>query len=179
MALPTPLHATRDEVREALRPLRNDVSIAVFASGNAFSVGAIIRVAHSFLVREIVVIGGEGWYEKASMGMHRFENVVRVADEGAFFAHVAGRPVWALEKDRARRGLYDVRGYPRDVVLVVGSERGGVPPTTLDRADEIVGIPLYGVNHSLPVAVAAGIALSDWARRRYAEGTLVTAPREG
>ncbi len=30
----------------------------------------------------------------------------------------------------------------------------------------MVGIPMYGVNHSFPVAVAAGIVLSDWARRR-------------
>jgi tRNA G18 (ribose-2'-O)-methylase SpoU len=32
---------------------------------------------------------------------------------------------------------------------------------------------MYGVNHSLPVAVAAGIAMHEWARRRYADGAVV------
>jgi hypothetical protein len=35
---------------------------------------------------------------------------------------------------------------------------------------------MYGVNHSLPVAVAAGIVLSDWARHRYGAGATVTGP---
>ena len=51
---------------------------------------------------------------------------------------------------------------------MLGSERFGVPGEVLDRADEVLGIPLYGVNNSLPVTVAAGIVMSEWARRRYA-----------
>ena len=62
--------------------------------------------------------------------------------------------------------------FPRDVVFVLGSERFGVPEEVLDAADEVVGIPIYGVNHSLPVAVAAGIVMHEWARRRFAEGAL-------
>ena len=34
-------------------------------------------------------------------------------------------------------------------------------------------IPLYGVNHSLPLVVAAGIVLHEWARRRYADGATI------
>ena len=49
---------------------------------------------------------------------------------------------------------------------------GGLPASLLARADEVLGIPLYGVNHSLPVAVAAGIVMSEWARRRYAPGVI-------
>jgi tRNA G18 (ribose-2'-O)-methylase SpoU len=38
---------------------------------------------------------------------------------------------------------------------------------------EVVAIPMYGINHSYPVAVAAGMAMAEWARRRYAAGRLV------
>jgi len=41
------------------------------------------------------------------------------------------------------------------------------------RADEVLGIPLYGVNNSLPVTVAAGIVMAEWARRRYRDGVTV------
>jgi tRNA G18 (ribose-2'-O)-methylase SpoU len=176
MALVPPFDYTPEEVRSLLRPLRNGMSVAVYSAQNAFAVGAIIRVAHSFLAREIILIGESPWYEKASMGMQRFEDVVVLRDEDAFFEHTNGRPLWAIEKDHAKQSLYDVAAYPEDVVLVLGSERAGLPPVVLDRADTVLGIPMYGINHSFPLAVAAGIVLSDWARRRYAPGTTIAGP---
>lgn len=173
MALFPPIDDPPEVVRAALAPLRNDLSVAVHSCGNAFAVGAIIRVAHSFLVREVLIVGDAPYYEKASMGMEKYENVVRVADDEAFFEHVRGRPVWAVEKDAARRSLYG-GPFPAGVVFVLGSERGGLPPDFLARADEIVGIPMYGVNHSFPVAVAAGMVMGEWARRRYGGGALVS-----
>src|SRR6478609_5249950 len=118
MGLSPPLDSTPEEVRALLAPLRNDFTIALHAADNAFAVGAIIRVAHSFLVREIVIVGDAPYYEKASMGMEKYETIVRVPDEAAFFAHVAGRPVWAVEKDHARTNIYAVGAFPDDVVLV-------------------------------------------------------------
>ena len=176
MALVPPLDLPPEEVRALLLPLRNELSIAVYNCQNAFAVGAIIRVAHSFLVRELIVIGDAPWYEKASMGMQRYENVVRVPDEASFFRAVRGRPVWSVERDHATVGIYDVAAYPRDVVLVFGSERAGLPDTVLERSDAVIGIPMYGINHSFPVAVAAGMVLFDWARRRYAPGTTIVGP---
>ena len=179
MALVPPIDLPVQEVRALLEPLRNRVSVAIYNCQNAFSIGAIIRVAHSFLVREIVIIGRAPWYEKASMGMQRYENLVTLADHESFFRHAAGRPIWSVEKDHATIGLYDVPFYPDDVILVLGSERAGLPQIILDRSDAVVGIPMYGVNHSFPVAVAAGIVMSDWARRRYAPGTTVSGSSPG
>jgi tRNA G18 (ribose-2'-O)-methylase SpoU len=173
MALIPPIDMPADDVRSLLGPLRNDVSIAVYNCQNAFSVGAIIRVAHSFLVREVLIIGDAPWYEKASMGMQRFEQIEVLADEAAFLERVAKRPIWAVEKDAATLTVGAIERYPQDVVLVLGSERAGLPRSIVDRADQVLGIPMYGVNHSFPVTVAAGIVLFDWARLRYAPGTIV------
>ncbi len=52
-----PFGLTTDEIRAELSPLRSDFSVAVCRAKNPFNVGAIIRVAHSFLVREIFLIG--------------------------------------------------------------------------------------------------------------------------
>jgi tRNA G18 (ribose-2'-O)-methylase SpoU len=167
MPLSSPLDASPEEVKEALAPLRHDFSVAVFAAENAFAVGAIIRVAHNFLAREIVLVGSEPHYEKASMGMEKYESIVRVDGEEALLAHVRGRPVWCLEKEHAKRSLYAAEPFPKDVVFVFGSERFGIPQSLIDRADAVVGIPIYGVNNSLPLAVASGIVMSEWARRKY------------
>lgn len=173
MALPIPLDASTEEVRATLEPLRNDFAIALHAAENAFAVGAIIRVAHNFLAREIILVGEAPYYEKASMGMEKYERIVRVSDDEALLAHVGERPLWCVEKDAATTSLYAVDAFPKDVVLLFGSERFGVPASLTACADRTLGIPIYGVNHSLPLAIAAGIVMSEWARRRYAPGTTV------
>jgi tRNA G18 (ribose-2'-O)-methylase SpoU len=172
MAIEKPIESSAEAVRSALAPLRNDFSIAVFSPGNAFAVGAIIRVAHSYLAREILIVGGDKWYPKASMGMHKYERIVRLPDPAALLGALGGRPLWAVEKDCARISLHAVTAFPQGVVFAFGSERFGLPSELLERADEVVGIPLYGVNHSLPVTVAAGIVMNEWARRKYVEGAV-------
>jgi tRNA G18 (ribose-2'-O)-methylase SpoU len=171
--LDPPIPYPAQTVRDALAPLRNDFSIALWAPGNAFAVGAVVRVAHSYLAKEIFVVGVGGWYPKASMGMHKYENVVRVADTEALLDTTAGRPIWVIEKEAARRSLHDVTAFPPGVVFVFGSERSGVPAEVVGRADDVIGIPIYGVNNSLPLAVAAGIVMNEWARRKYVDGAVV------
>ncbi len=178
MGLFPPLGADPDEVRALLAPLRNDFSIALHAADNAFAVGAIIRVAHSYLAREILVIGRAPYYEKASMGMEKYETIVRVDDDDAFLAHVGERPLWAVEKDHATTSVHAVDRFPKDVVLLFGSERFGIPEALVRRAQAVIAIPIYGVNHSLPLAIAAGIVMNEWARRHYASGVLVPSSRE-
>lgn len=161
----TPFGLDLGTVRHELARLRVDMSVAVVRAKNPFNVGAIIRVAHSFLVREIFLIGSESYYERASMGMHRYETIVECADEAEFLQQVAGRPLVSVERDHAQTTLWQAN-FPKNVVLLFGSENDGVPPALLAASDQIIAIPMYGINHSFPVAVASGMVLCEWARRR-------------
>jgi TrmH family RNA methyltransferase len=64
--------------------------------------------------------------------------------------------VWA-----AGLGGHDARTWRpiRPVLLMLGSEGGGLAPETFDLADGVVSIPLDRDVESLNVAVAAGILL--------------------
>lgn len=159
-----PFDMSLEEARQELAALRRDLSVAVVRAKNPFNIGTIIRVAHSFLVREIFLIGDEPYYERASMGMHRYETIVSCPDDEAFLEAVRGRPLVSVERDHANTTLWEVE-FPRDVVLVFGSENDGVPQRLLDASDEVIAIPMYGINHSFPVSVATGMVLCEWARR--------------
>ena len=165
-----PFGMSIDDQRDLLEPLRAKMSVAVIRAKNPFNVGAIIRVAHSFLVKEIFLVGTEPYYERASMGMQKYENIVECADESAFLEAVAGRPIFGVERDHADTTLWQV-DYPDDVVLLFGSENDGLPEVLLGACDTIIAIPMYGVNHSYPVAVASGMVLCEWARRRDPRGS--------
>jgi tRNA G18 (ribose-2'-O)-methylase SpoU len=156
------------EIRDSLAGLRRPLSIAVLRARNPFNVGAIIRVAHSFLAREIILVGTEPYYERASMGMERYETIVSLPDEASFLEHVRarGRKLVVFEKEAARVDLWHA-DLPDDCVMLFGSETTGVPAELVVAADLVVGIPMYGINHSFPVTVAAGIAMAEWTRRHY------------
>ncbi len=71
-----------------------------------------------------------------------------------------------FEKEYAQVDLWRAE-LPEDCVMVFGSEVSGVSPEIVAAADLVVGIPMYGINHSFPVTVAAGIAMAEWTRRYY------------
>jgi len=158
------------EIKHELDRLRTPLRIAVQRSKNPFNIGAIIRVAHSFLVREIILIGEEPYYERASMGMEKYENITKLTDEAAFIDRVARDRlrVIAIEKDHPRvHGLWDYTFPEQGCVLLFGSENEGVSPDLLAIAEAVVAIPMFGINHSYPVSISAGIALAEWSRRYW------------
>jgi tRNA G18 (ribose-2'-O)-methylase SpoU len=131
-------------------------------------VGAIIRVAHSFLVQEVILVGDEPFYERAAMGMDRYETLVLLPSETDLVAWARERalPLVVFEREQARVDLWRAE-MPEACVMVFGSEKEGVPASLIDAADQVVGIPMYGINNSFPVSVAAGIAMAEWTRRHF------------
>lgn len=164
-----PFGLSTEQIKDELAPIRNDFSIAVVRAKNPFNIGSIIRTAHSFLVREIFLVGTEPFYEKAAMGMQKYETIVECSTEELFLEKVVGRTLVGVEKDLARTTLWEVP-MPKDLVFLFGSEDDGLPPALAEKCDEILAIPMYGINHSYPVAVAAGMVLCEWARRNDPRG---------
>lgn len=157
------------DIRASLGAVRRPLRIAVMRARNPFNVGAIIRVAHSFLVQEILLVGNEKYYERAAMGMAKYENIVDLPDEETFLdlARARGWKLVVFERELATADLWKAE-LPDDCVMVFGSEAEGVPAPIVAAAHQVVAIPMYGINHSFPVAVAAGIAMAEWTRRHYA-----------
>ena len=166
-----PFGLSTQEIKDELAGLRHDLSVAVIRAKNPFNIGSIIRTSHSFLVREIFLVGTEPFYEKAAMGMQKYESIVTCPTEEDFLARVAGRPLIGVERDQARSTLWDAP-MPKDLVFLFGSEDDGLPPSLLAACDDVLAIPMYGINHSYPVAVAAGMVLCEWARRNDPRGSL-------
>ncbi len=161
----------RSEIRGELDRIRHPFRIAIDRAKNPFNIGSIIRTAHSFLVKEIILVGTEPWYERAAMGMQRYENILELPSERSFLDLVErnGWPLIAFEKDHADKGMWEAE-FPDDAVLVFGNEDDGCSPGILEAADQVLAIPMFGINHSYPISVAAGIAMAEWARKYYEKG---------
>ena len=69
---------------------------------------------------------------------------------------VPGVKIIAVEQHQ-RSVSYDELDFSLPVALVVGNETRGVRPEVLDQVDQIVELPMLGVNTSLNVIVSLGI----------------------
>jgi TrmH family RNA methyltransferase len=129
------------------------------------NVGTVLRSAEAFGVASVVI--GPGSADpfgpkavRASMGAIF---TVRVARGGELPGHKValvpgqGMPLHELWPDR-REGCDE-----RDIVLMVGSEREGLPDDVVAEADEIAHIPIK--SHSLNAAMAVTIALYELSHR--------------
>jgi tRNA G18 (ribose-2'-O)-methylase SpoU len=167
-----PFELPLEEIRRSLQALRRPLRVAVLRARNPFNVGAIIRVAHSFLVQEVVLVGDEPFYERAAMGMDKYETIVQLPSDAALveWARERSLPLMVFEREHARADLWRAEMPPASV-MVFGSEADGVSPEIIAAADQVIGIPMYGINNSFPVSVAAGIAMAEWTRRHYGPPT--------
>jgi tRNA G18 (ribose-2'-O)-methylase SpoU len=72
--------------------------------------------------------------------------------------------VFALEITNKQR-TYDslaLNEYP--LCIIAGNELTGLDDPVLDKCDDAIEIPMYGVKHSLNVSVATGIAVFEAVR---------------
>ena len=84
------------------------------AAGNAFAVGAVIRVAHSFLAREVFVVGRRRLVREGVDGHAQVRDGSCGCPTSAALRASALRdgPLWVVEKDYARRRVTAVEEFP-------------------------------------------------------------------
>ncbi len=153
---------SNSEIKEILSPKRNSFSVAVYGSDNYFNLGSIIRTSHNFLAERIYAVDCPPYYEKATMGAKRFEDVNK-QDLDTFLASLGDKPLIAFERRPGLKSemLYNFN-WPENPIMFFGNEKFGVPDLVLEKANHVVSIPVYGVLHDFNIACCAGIAMYDW-----------------
>jgi TrmH family RNA methyltransferase len=114
------------------------------------NVGAAIRVAAAADAAGVVVTGdADPWHRQAVRGAAGLQFALPIADEAP-----AGRPLVALDPEGD-----PLDGIPPDAVLAFGSERRGLSPEVLERADARVALPMRPGVSSLNLATAVAATL--------------------
>lgn len=165
---------SKQEIIDTLNEVRHPFDVVVIGSGNYFNIAGIIRTAHSFLVQSIYLVDVEDekepFYEKGTMGNHKYENIRKMTLEG-FLMEVSNnnRNVVSFER---RPGIlstatsWDYK-YPEKPMLVFGSEKYGVPDEVIAISKDVVSIPMFGLNNDLNIGYCASIAMYDWITKFY------------
>ena len=120
------------------------------------NVGAAIRVAAAAGAAGVLTTGtSDPWHPDAIRGAAGLQfalAVLRVDDVPP------GRPLVAVDPEG------DVSPPPPDAIFAFGSERHGLSPELLERADQRLRIPMRAGVSSLNLATAVAVVLYTWHR---------------
>ena len=142
-------------VRLLLENLRSD-----------FNVGSIFRSAECLGAEKIELCGYTPVPHKTDMGtkdMIPYSN--RSISKAMTEAKQLGYTIIGLETAPNSQTLFEIK-LPQKVCFVLGNERHGLLPETIQQCDHIVQIPLMGNKNSLNVGVTASLALYEYMRRQ-------------
>lgn len=132
---------------------------------SAENVGSLLRTSDSLGVAKLWITGisptpEHGKVAKTALGAQSSVAWEQRLDVVSLIEELKrdGFRIVGLEVDER---AVDLASYeaPSKVVLLLGNERSGIPPSLLARCDDIVSIAQQGVKESMNVAVAAGIAV--------------------
>lgn len=139
-----------------------------------WNVGAIFRTADGCGIGRLLLAGITGCpprpeIAKTALGAEEAVAWDYRADPLAALRELVAEGFEPVALERSPRSLpLERMVWPRRTCLIVGNEVAGVSPAVLEACPRHVHVPMYGVKHSLNVAVAFGVAafaMSRAARR--------------
>lgn len=161
------LRLSRDVGQEKGKIKKNPIYIVLDNVVDTYNVGAIFRLADAVAAEKVYLCGNtetppNSRIKKASINTTEWvdweyaETAVSAIQNLKF--RIQNLNVVVIEQD-GRSVPYDKAAYSFPIALVVGHETSGVSKEVLDMADQIVEMPMWGVNISLNVMVSLGIVL--------------------
>ena len=172
------LRVTRPTEAELAKIERKPIYIVLDNVLDTYNIGSIFRLADAVAAREVILCGGSetppsSRIHKAAVGTENWVPWQYFADAKTAISKLKilnpKLTVVAVEQDEKAISLDHLTPTPLqnfgegngrgEVALVVGHEIEGVSKDVLDMADEIVEIPMFGVNRSLNVHVSLAVVV--------------------
>ena len=153
------LRTTKSSEEEKRNIKRNPIYIILDNVMDTYNIGSIFRLADSVAAEKVILCGETETpphtrIKKASINTTEWVAWQYFADAKTAISNlksqISNLRVIAIEQDK-NSVQYDKADYSFPVALVVGHETHGVSKSALQICDQIVEIPMWGVNKSLIV----------------------------
>lgn len=155
-------------VEEAQTVSRHPVSLLLYNVRSLYNVGSIFRTCDAARAEELILCGftphpPRREIAKTALGAvetvpwRYFSSTIQAIQS----LRSERKRIFALEITDKKRQYTNLRSDEFPMVIILGNELVGIDQQILDLCDDAIEIPMFGVKHSLNVAVAAGIVLFE------------------
>jgi len=135
---------------------------------DTYNIGGLFRLADALSIEKIYICGESeippnSKIKKASIGTYKVVPWEYKKTAGEAIEELRSKmKIKIIAVEQASNSIpYTQADYSTPVALILGNETYGVTEDTLKLADQIVEIPMWGINKSLNVIVSAAI-VSYW-----------------
>jgi 23S rRNA (guanosine2251-2'-O)-methyltransferase len=147
---------------EEIQSNRHPLSLLAAGVDDVRNIGALFRLADAARLEKLYFLD---WPEH--LNEKKLKRVSRSTVRYVPYEQLDLKGVKQLATECSLIGLeitdqsipYTAFAPENDMVLVVGHEAHGIPPQVLSLCTACIHLPMYGVNTSMNVAMAAGIAV--------------------
>ena len=162
-----------DEIRK--HQVNNNFALCLINILGDLNIGTMVRSAVIFGATKVYIAGRRRFDKRSSVGAHNYIDIEHIDaydldTDQVFYDKILEK----LEKDNWETVCCETEGIPiqdfsaqkrkKYPCFIMGSEGFGIPDQVLERADECVTIPQFGVMRSLNVASAASIIMYEYTR---------------
>lgn len=150
---------------ETFRNQFSGLWVALWEIADPGNLGSIMRTVDAVNTKGIILVENctdpyDPGAIRASMGAI-FSNKLVKCGLPEFIEWVETNKITVIGTSDAANTYYRDVIYPEDMVLVMGSERQGMPGALLKACKRVVSIPMNGISDSLNIAVATAIILYE------------------
>ncbi|MGQ9818885.1 MAG: RNA methyltransferase [Candidatus Kapaibacteriales bacterium] len=155
-------------VEEAHKLPRFPLTLVLHNVRSLYNVGSIFRTCDAGRVRELILCGftpcpPRKEIDKTALGAVEtvpWRYFLSTVDAISYLKEQKNK-VFALEITDRMRSYDSLQQNEFPSAFILGNELVGVEQEILDFCDDAIEIPMFGVKHSLNVAVAAGIVIFE------------------
>lgn len=166
------LRTTKSTDEERKKIKKNPIYIVLDNVMDTYNIGSIFRLADAVAAEKVILCGATETpphtrIKKASINTTEwvtwsYEPTAKSAIQN-LKSRIQNLRIISIEQSE-KSMQYDKADYSFPIALVVGHETTGVSKEVLEISDQIVEIPMWGVNKSLNVVVSLGIVLYEAAK---------------
>jgi 23S rRNA (guanosine2251-2'-O)-methyltransferase len=161
------LRTTVPDPEELKKIKKNPIYIVLDNVMDTYNIGSVFRLADAVAAEKVILCGEterppHTRIKKASINTTEWVSweYFPTTVEGIRYLKSKVKDIKIIAVEQNTKSLpYDKVEYKFPVALVVGHESTGVSKEVLEMCDQIVEIPMWGVNKSLNVMVSLGIVL--------------------
>lgn len=151
---------------------RHPIVVVLQDVRSRYNVGSIFRSADAFCIQQLVLTGytpqpPSTEISKTALGSQESVPYIHVPDIHSALndLQAKGFTLCAVELTTPTIRIDTLSSASYPLALILGNELDGVSEQVLRRCSFGVHIPMFGIKHSLNVAVAAGIAMYEAVRQ--------------
>src|SRR5208283_254121 len=151
----------QEDIKKTLKDTAFPYAVCMENWISDFNFSSLVRNANGFNAKEVFYLGDKKWDKRGALGTFNYTDVhfVQTIDE---FVKLKDRYVFVGIDNIAGSVPLPSYSWPKNALMIFGSEGTGLTPEMQSLCKEMVNIPMFGSVRSFNAAASSAVLMYDY-----------------